>query len=465
MLLCKGGIFHLQSQRGNFLLQALLALTLVFAFIPFFARRLALRDVSAQMYATTRQVDVARTAAKIFIRENANSLPYDRSIVSGDNFSTILEPYGLPLGFIPRTALGQDIVLIIDKTNTEISAFLRLRGGDLSMVQRAELARRIGFFAVYDSDSTTGDIDIGIQLADMYSDVVRRNDKNPDASGFLTDLDLGGFRFDNAANMLAHRATFETADITTLAISGTESGRKERSNIAAINTEKTVFQTGAGESALSLTRGTLSMDSLAARTISKFGDTGNMTFTDAAIDTFDMVAGRTSFAGPEKWNVGGNVVTSRITFSVERLDVSSFINVTRGQDVFIDSDSLSYSTATGIDTDFIYTSNITLRDQTSDSLARGGDGAVILDVRPAGTSLLPDALVDTINNGAFSILANPAEDDDKTVDCKSIISSLGNTYNQKSLAQYIICQYVFWQRLEHRIDIKQCLMGGGDVCR
>ena len=167
MLTTKGGILPVRAQRGNFLLQALLALTLVFAFIPFFARRLALRDVSAQMYATTRQVDVARTAAKIFIRENANSIPYDRSIVSGDNFSTILEPYGLPLGFVPRTALGQDIVLIIDKTNTEISAFLRLRGGDLSMVQRAELARRIGFFAAYDLDNPTGDIDIGIQLADM----------------------------------------------------------------------------------------------------------------------------------------------------------------------------------------------------------------------------------------------------------------------------------------------------------
>ena len=455
----------MQTQRGNFLLQALLALTLVFAFIPFFAKRLALRDIGAQMYATTRQVDVARTAAKIFIRENANNIPYDRSFISGENFTTMLEPYGLPLGFTPRTALGQDIILIIDKTNTDVSAILRLRGGDLNMVQRAELARRIGFFAVYDSDSPTGDIDIGIQLADMYSDVVRRNDKNPDASGFLIDLDMGNFRFDNAANMLAHRATFQTADITTLAVSGTEAGRKERSNIGTISTDKTVFQSGTGESALSLTRGTLNVDTLNARTISKFGDTGNMTFVDAAIDTFDLSAGRTGFVGPEKWNVGGDVVTSRITFSVERLDVTSFIHATRGQDVFIDADTLSYSNATGIDTDYIYTSNITLRDQTSDSLSRGGDGAVILDVRPGGTSLLPDVLVDTINNGVFSILANPSQADEKTVDCKSIISSLGNTYNQKSLAQYIICQYVFLQRMEHRIDIKQCLIGGGDDCK
>ena len=455
----------MRAQRGNFLLQALLSLTLVFAFIPFFARRLALRDMGAQMYATTRQVDSARNAARIFIRENANDLPYDRSVISGEIFTDMLEPYGLPLGFVARTALGQDIVLIIDKSDTEVSAILRLRGGNLGALQKAELARRIGFFAVYDVDSPTGDIDIGIQLADMYSDVVRRNDNNPDASGFLTDLDMGGFRFDNAANMLAERATFDTAEVTTLTITGNETGRKERNNIAQINTDRTVFQTASGESALSLTRGTLNVDSLIGRTVSKYGDTGNMTFVDAAFDTFDMSAGRTGFAGPEKWNVGGNVVTSRITFNVERLDVTSFVNITRGQDVFIDDNSLSYSTASGIDTDYIYTSNITLRDQTSDRLARGGDGVSILDIRPAGTSLLPDALVDTIDNGAFKIIANPTEDDDKTENCQSIISALGNTYNQKSLSQFIICQYVFWQRLEHRIDIKQCLMGGGSDCR
>jgi hypothetical protein len=74
-------------------------------------------------------------------------------------------------------------------------------------------------------------------------------------------------------------------------------------------------------------------------------------------------------------------------------------------------------------------------------------------------------LITSINNDAFEILAHPAEDDATTVNCKSIITSLGNAYNQKSLAQYIICQYVFWQRLEHRIDIKQCLIGGGGDCR
>jgi len=57
-----------RNQSGNFLLQALLALTCVFAFIPFFVRRMAARDMSTQMYSATRQIDTAATAARIYIR-------------------------------------------------------------------------------------------------------------------------------------------------------------------------------------------------------------------------------------------------------------------------------------------------------------------------------------------------------------------------------------------------------------
>ncbi len=455
----------MKAERGNFLLQALLSLTLVFAFIPFFARRLATRDMGSQMYTTTRQVETVKAAAKSFIIENAYTFPYGRIRITGDKFIDSLSPYGLPIGFLTRTAMGQDISLIINNDDGVVSAFVRLSGGNLGVIQRAELARRIGFFAMYNPDDPDGHIDVGIQLADMYSDVVRRNEKDYEYSGFLSDLDMGGFRFDNAATILAENASFDTAEVTTLGINGTESGRKERSGILSITTNKTVFQTSAGESALSISRGELKADSLVVRTVSKYGSTGNITVGDAAVDSFDMSTGHTGFEGPEKWNVGGNIVTSRITFNVERLDISSVINTTRGQDVYIDSDTLSYSSVSGIDAGTIYASNITLRDQTSGGLVRGGDGAAVLDIRPAGASLLPDALVDNINNGGFTILAQPEKDDSSTVTCESVIGAIGGKYNSKSLSQYIICQYVFWQRLEHRINIKQCLVEGGSDCR
>ncbi len=454
----------MSSQRGSFLIQALLALTLVFVFMPFFAHRLAVRDMSAQMYSATRQVDTIRTAAKIYIQENATSLPYNETKVSGEKLADLLEPYGLPIGFVTRTALGQDIILVINKDDQEISAFIRLAGGKINTMQRAELARRIGFYAVFDPEDKSGNIDVGIHLGEVYSDVVRRNDGISSSSGFLTDLDMGGFNLNNVANIFARRAKFDTGEAVTLSITGTEAGRKERNTIKMLNTNRTTFQSMDGEAALSLTRGSLKVGSLIARTVSKFGDGGNITVSDADIVSFDMVAGRTSFNGPAKWTVGGNLVASRITFNVERLDVGSFINMSRGQDVFIDESTLMYSSTSGIDANNIYASNITLRDQTSNSLARGGDGAALLDIRPSGTSMLPDALVDTIDNGGFQILANPTQESDTTVNCNTIISSIGSSYNSKSLAQYIICQYVFWQRLERRIDIKQCLIGGGVDC-
>ena len=450
----------MSRQSGNFLLQALLALSLIFAFIPFLAERLATRETDAQMYSATRQVDVAVTAARIFIRENASNIGYDRTVVAGTDFSDLLEPYGLPLGFVPRTALGQDISLVINKTPQEVTAYLELSGGNLSAVRTAELARRIGFYAT----PVGSVINVGIALDEGFSDVVRRNENNLEAGAFLTDLDMGGFVFDNAGDAIARTGTFNTAMTNTLSVVGTENDRKVRSKIEDLSATRAVFQSKSGEAALSLVRGTLTADSVDARTVARFGDTGNFTADTASVYEFSMTAGRTGFSGPGAWNVRGNVVSDRINFSVERLDVSSYINVARGQDVYVNPDNLEYSARSGIETDTLIASNVTMRDQTSDALSSGGTGAVVIDVRPAGTSYLPDAYVNDVDNAAFEIIASPDDADGKTVDCKAVVSQLDGSYNQRSLSQYIICQYVYWQRLEMRMNIIQCLKEGRGDC-
>lgn len=447
-------------QSGNFLLQALLALTCIFAFMPFVATRLATRDTAAQMYASTRQIDIAHTAARIFVRENANALAYNQTVFSGNNFVDTLEPYGLPLGFIPRTAMGQNISLVVDKDATNISAYLKMTGGDMSGVQLAEMARRIGFYASVDN----GDLIVGIALDDAYSDVVRRNDIDLDAGAFLADLNMGGYSLENIGGIIMRRGEFETGEFTTLSLVGAENGRKVKNAIKVINTDKSVFQSADGTSALSLTRGSLSVASVDARTVAAFGDTGNFTARSAATYDFAMTAGRTSFTGPNEWNVHGNVVSDKINFSVERLEISSFLNASRGQDVYINTDTLEYSANSGIQVGSIATSNITMRDQTSDALSQGQTGAVILDIRPAGTSILPDILVNGIDNAAFAIIASPSRDSADTIDCRSVISSTDSSYNAKSLAQYVVCQYMYWVRLEQRIDIKQCLLDGKSDC-
>lgn len=454
----------LHSERGNFLLQALLALTLVFAFMPFFTRRLASRDIGAQMYATTQQVETVKNAARLYVLENFDSLPYNTTVVSGNDLADLLEPYGVPLGFVARTPLGQDVSISITKNEEEVFAVVRVSGGDLSKIQRAELARRIGFYAVYNPTTDSDVIEIGVPLAETYSDIVKRNERNSDVSEFLTDLDMGGFSFNNTESVFARRANFDTGVFDKLSVFGTETGRNIRNKILQINADKTIFQNESGKSSLSVVRGALNADTVFAKTVSKFGDTGNMIVVNGAVDSLNMSEGRTGFYGPEKWDVRGNVVSSRISFSTERLDVSSFINLTRGQDVYIDEEDLSYNTASGIDTAYLYSSNITLRDQTSGALQRGASGAAILDVRPAGTSILPDALIDGIDNNSLAIIAYPFQDSADTTTCKSIIEALGNTYNQKSLAQYIVCQYVFWQRLESRIDAAACIKEGKNDC-
>ncbi|MBR2393782.1 MAG: hypothetical protein IKB05_04820 [Alphaproteobacteria bacterium] len=450
----------MRKQSGNFLVQALLALTLIFAFIPFIATQLAARNVDAQMYSSTRQINNASTAARIFIRENARLISYGQTVVAGDDFADLLEPYGLPLGFVPHTPLGQDIILVINKTPTDVSAYLDVTGGDLSELKLAELARRIGFYASRVDDG----VRVGIVLTDDYSDIVRRNEPDLDNSGFLTNIDMGDFSFRNAGNVFASSGEFNTAQFTTLSIVGTESGRKAQNDIKNITANKTVFQSRTGEAALALSRGTLLLGSLDARTVSKFGDMGNFTANSAAVYDFSMTAGRTAFTGPAKWNVHGNVASNKMNFSVERLDIDSYLNVTRGQDVFIDADTLEYSTKSGIEAGTVYASNITVRDQTSQGLSGGASGATILDIRPAGVSLLPDVLIDSVNNDGFKILKTPNADNGDTITCKDIIIDFGGVYNSKSLAQNLICQYVFWQRLEHRIKIKQCLMAGGGDC-
>ena len=451
----------MQTQRGNFLLQALLALTLLFAFIPYITIQLLGRENDALMYATTRQIDNATTAARIYIRENVNKLPYEQTIISGDAFADTLEPYGLPLGFVPKTALGQDILLVIDKSAQAVSAYLELRGGKLNALKRAELVRRIGYFAADAGDEI---VHVGIALDNTYSDVVRRNEIDVDAGAFLVDLDMGGFSLSNAGHVAARRGEFDGAEFGILTINGLETGRKVRNSISIMVADKTIFQSHTGESALALTRGSLIVGNVSGKTISSYGDTGTITTNNASVYDFAMTAGRTGFNGPPDWNVHGNTVTSKINFTVERLEIDSFINASRGQDVYINADTLEYNSNSGIDTNVIYTSNITLRDQTSDALSRGGSGAVVLDVRPAGTSLLPDAYVATIDNGAFKILSRPTEGGTNFTDCKSIISSVNGVYNQRSLAQYIICQYVYWQRLEQRINAKQCLLAGNSGC-
>lgn len=458
MLVIVGGSF-LQKQSGNFLLQALLALTLVFAFMPFFASRLASRDMAAQMYGATSQIETAQAAARIYLREEKDNLPYKRFEFAKEDFVDLLESYGLPLGFIPQTKFNQDISLIINKDQDGIYAYINVSGGKLSRVQIAELARRIGFYAKVNGNN----IEVDIPLDTMYSDIVSKKETDENV-GFLSELDMADNSIDKIGVLFSRNGEFESAQFNTLTLYGVEESRKDKNKISDLYANKTVFQSADGGAALALSRGEINTTSASLRTISRFGTTGGFESNSASVYDFSMSEDRTGFDGPADWLVRGSVRADNFSFNVDRLDIGSYLDASRGQDVYIDPDSLTYNTKKGIDVKNIYAANISLRDQTSYGLLDGQSGALLVDIRPAGTSLLPDVYVDTINNDSFEIIADPKDTDGKIISCKDIINQLDSEYNNKSLAQNIICQYVFWQRLETRINIKQCLQSGRDDC-
>ncbi len=430
--------------------------------MPVLTNRLIVNDVDAKMYSASHQIDTAQTAARIFIRENVDSLPYGRTIIRGPDFADTLEPYGLPLGYVPRTAFGQDIYLIVDKDETSVGGTLVVSGGKISNMQIAEMVRRVGFYAQKSKDGLI----VGIPLNTLYQDVVRRNETDINNSGFLTDLNMNGFAIENTNTVIGHNLESGVANFDTLDIAGNEGERNSKNKIKNFVADKSIFQSKSGGSALALTRGSLRAKNVFGKTISQYGSTGNFESDSASVYSFDLTAGRTGFTGPVTWDVRGNLETEYIVLSAETLDVGSYLNVSSGQEVYVSGDSgyLSYNSTSGISTGSLIASHVTLRDQTSKALNAGDSGAVIVDIRPASTTVLPDVRVSYIDNGGFAILKNPKKDDAETVTCNSIVASLGEVYNSNSLAQHILCEYLFWERLEQRINAKQCLMAGRSDC-
>jgi len=476
------------SESGNFLLQALLAVSLVIAFMPWLAGKMSNRQRDAEMTATVRQISAATGAAREFIRENSSSINYGVSIYEGDRFVDTLEPYGLPLGFVPMTPFGQKISMNILKNESDVIALVVLSDGNLSATQRAELAVRIGFWAASGADkllrgATAGweldlssfgaftlrenNIYVRIPSSDEMSELIPRRVRNIDDSRFHTDLIMNGFDVRGIDNLDVREGNFTTVMTADLLLSGIEDGRRMRHQFGNLNIRRAAFSGGGmGAGALSISRGTLVASDSSAASISRFGESGNLNAGTINVFSWTMADGRTGFSGPAMWDIRGDGIFENVTLNTDVLQISGFINASRGQDVFIDEQDLSYSTQSGIATTDIYAAHITLRDQTSAALLAGETGPILVDIRPAGVSILPDAFVADINNDGIEIPISPDNNDGTTVACKNIIDSIGGDarYNANSLSQNIVCQYVFWQRLEQRINMKKCMLDGGGKC-
>ena len=337
----------------------------------FFATKISSRDIAAQMYSASEQIETAYGAARIYLREEKDNLPYKKQELSKDKFVDVLENYGLPLGFVPQTKFNQNISLVIDKNEHGIYGFINVNAGNLSRVQLAELARRIGFYAKIKGNNIEGEI----PLDTIYSDVVSKKETDENI-GFLSELDMNDNSIDKIGVLFARNGEFESAQFNTLSLYGVEEGRKNKNKISDLYANRTVVQSVDGGAALSVLRGEINTVSASLRTISRFGTTGGFESNVASVYDFSMSEGRTGFDGPSNWMVRGNVQADNFSFSVDRLDIGSYLDASHGQDVYIDPDSLSYSSKNGIDVKNIYAANISLRDQTSYGLLNGQSGAL-----------------------------------------------------------------------------------------
>jgi len=429
----------MNNQRGNFLLQTLLALSLITAFMPFFTSKIISRDKTIKIVALINQIDSIELASRRYIKENINNFEFKTYLLSGNDFIDIMESYGMPLGFIPKTNFNQDISLLIKKDD-DVSAYLKLSGGNLNNLEKSQLKNSI---SNQYKEKENGDIYITIPIDEEYSDIVNKVEKNN--SFFMSDLNMGEFSIENIKNIITENIETSSLESNLIKILNLD----KNSLLNKIQTNIAIFKNKNGKSPLNIIQGTLNIDNLNTVSISKYGDSGNLTARNISAFELSMEPEKTSFSIPLNTYIRGNLISNNINYKINKLIIKSSLSVIN-KPTFEDYKNIDKKY--GIDAEIISTSNITLRKQTSSYLKNNSNAEILFDIRPALVSFMKDINIATINND-FKVIQNNGNIY-STEHCSSVIKKLNINYNNNSLSQNIICQYIFWRNLEERINIK-----------
>lgn len=485
---CTGEIF-LQKQNGNFLLQTLLALTMVFAFMPFLANKLASRDMSAKMYSAKTSIETLHDVARVYLRTNQDSENCGTTVycdICTKNLVNTLLPYGLPTGFNTTTALGQDISLQIVKKTTacgdntnKIEADIIVTRGNLSDYQLAELARMVGFFA----HASDGNIYVSVPVDAIYSDLVSRRETD-EHIGFLTELDMNWNRIENVGELHAESGNFYRARIDVLTLMG--DGSSTNANIfGMLKGDKFRFnKQSSTDPALSVKTSSLNVDNAELQTVGLYGGYlqnlnvsvgGQIGKTGSAVGLGLLpTAYKTEyeegsvkplgcgnlFIGtsehPVYLNIGNSFTANSATGVVSKIVVSKFLNV--GENTYGTS-----SDGSGIHTLVLYAPKITFRDKKLAHLKEYPNDGVRAVMFPSGMSAFPDVdLIDCPGGNCLLnklvIIEHPEETGNTgKIECNiALKQDLGLedkfSTNNRSLLQNILCKYIYLERAERRIN-------------
>jgi len=495
----------LQKQSGNFLLQALLALTLVFAFLPFLAGKLSSRDRDAKMYAAKQLVETAHTVARIYIRENKDNITYDNDIIFSDrskpdgtcphtlmsdekHYFCELEPYGLPIGFNPKTALGQDISLVINKERLEdntytIDAFVNMSGGNLSEVELKQLARMIGFYAHEDSEEKTIRVHVPFDIWDTeyYSVLVRRDEPDPENAQFDVELNMGNNNITSVENI---DATSMDANNTVIGKSSNNNGSLNiniatdsassfatKIKVGSWSVDDSLYFYDGGSILGTMSDSALVLNISSGETVKITGSTVTGTIGENGASVGNVsnetkIANNFTFSGAfsaKDWNIEKTTIATPVSFSAPNehetltVDASSAISI---------SGNMSCATTGSSDREHGVTAESVVSNRIyhpADSVGRPG-----IDLQPMSTTNIQDIYVkDSID--AYQIFTDPFKKLEQTTvnGCLTIsngeysgaLAGLLSTdalkkIDMHSLLAHIICQYIFWERLERKMNYK-----------
>ncbi|MDR1826152.1 MAG: hypothetical protein LBQ49_00485, partial [Rickettsiales bacterium] len=247
------------------MLQALLALSLVIAFLPAFVKKISAKNINRENIALVAQVAAAFDAGRAFVSEEFDNFPNGIKVFSGGEFVEKLEPFGLPLGFVPVSPIGQKISLIVSKDGKNLLAVIALSGGKINDMRRAEILSRIGFWgAVLDNGlkGATGgwemvllpnnvgfnpdDILVRVPEDGEFSELVIRSAKDPAKNAFHTDLDMDGNSIVGARGLDAGLGNISAVSAANFRLSGIEGDRKSKNEVAKLSSNKVWFQSGDG---------------------------------------------------------------------------------------------------------------------------------------------------------------------------------------------------------------------------
>ena len=427
---------EMNNQKGNFLLQTLLALGLITAFMPFFTNKIINRDKTTKIVALINQIDSIELASRIYVKENINNFQLKTYSISGNDLVDIMESYGMPLGFVPKTTFNQDISLLIIK-DKDISIYLKLSGGNLNTFEKAQLKNSIS----NKYEEKNGDIYINIPIDEEYSDIVNKFEKNN--SFFMSDLNMGNFSIENIKNITSENIETSSLESDIIKISNMD----KNNTIDNIKTDMAIFKNKNEKSPLNIIHGTLNANNINTVSISKYGDSGNLFAKNVSAFELSMEPEKTSFSIPTNTYIKGNLISNNINYKINKLIIKSSLSVINKPSF---EDYKKVDKKYGIDTEIISTSNITLKKQTSNYLKNNSNAEIIFDIRPSSVSFMKDINANNINNN-FKIIVNNKNGYSEE-NCSNIIKKLNVSYREHSLSQNIICQYIFWRNLEEKIN-------------